>query len=148
MRLSILQCMVCLLIQTSVLDLFNHVLVNQMNLFVLQLSLHLLHLTICYNTEFITEERQQQLVLHPSSWTHPSIHPLPIPAVFSSGWSLCQSALVKRLGNTQSRSAIYHRITQFHTHIHTSGKVSGCSEPDLHVFGLQEEAGAPRGKAL
>lgn len=62
--------------------------------------------------------------------------------------SVCTCSLlfmwIKTQGNTQSRSGIYHRLTQFLTHIHTCEK----SQPDLCVFGLQEKTAAPRGKAL
>lgn len=58
----------------------------------------------------------------------------------------CSSQLgyIRTQGNTPNGSAVYHRLTQFHSRIHTSKK----SQPDLCVFGLQQKTAAPRGKAL
>lgn len=70
------------------------------------------------------------------------------PSIVYTLYPLSRCSIGQKAPKTQDRSAVLYRLTQFHTHIHTSGKFSGCSQLDLHVFGLQEDVGAPRGKAV
>lgn len=76
------------------------------------------------------------MVSYPQSPTHPSI----VYACFCSLFKLKMGlrALAERQGNTWDRSAVQQRLTLFLTCIHTCGKVKGCSQPGLRVFGLQE----------
>ena len=64
-------------------------------------------------------------------------------------WSLSQPSTGERQGYTLDRSPVHHRATcrqtTTHTHIHTYVQFRATNQPDMHVFGLWEEAGVPGG---
>ena len=79
----------------------------------------------------------------------PSIHPLSIPTytrrVTRTFWSLSQLSLSERQEYTLDRPPVHRRATYrratTRTHIHAYGQFRITNYPDMHVFGLWEEAG-------